>query len=146
MPFFRHMFARGRILVPADGWFEWTGDKGDKQPWYVRLRSQRPLFLAAITNWIPYAVQDKEVGLVILTTVADGGLVDVHDRRPVVFEGKDARLWMDNTLPAQQAEALARTRSVPPESFEWFKVSRDVNKTTINEPHLIDPLPLRQPE
>src|SRR5690606_26637247 len=24
-----------RIIVPADGWYEWTGPKGDKQPWYI---------------------------------------------------------------------------------------------------------------
>jgi hypothetical protein len=31
--YFRHMWRKGRVIVPADGWYEWTGGKGHKQPW-----------------------------------------------------------------------------------------------------------------
>ena len=137
-PYFRHMFRQGRAIVPADGWYEWTGDKGRKQPWYIRLKTDRPMLLAAITNFRPFTDQDKQVGMVIVTAAADGGMVDVHDRRPVVLAPEDARLWMDNTLPAEQADMLARNRSLPPESFEWYRVSTDVNNARHNEAYLIE--------
>jgi putative SOS response-associated peptidase YedK len=139
-PFFRHMFAKGRVLIPADGWYEWTGPKGDKQPWYIRLKSNRPMFLAGITNWIPFTVQDKETGVVIITAEAEGSLVDIHSRKPVAFEPKDARLWMDNTLPVEQADWLARHRTLPADAFEWYRISRDVNNAKNNERQLIEAL------
>lgn len=140
-PFFRHMFREGRVIVPADGWFEWTGEKGHKQPWYVRLKSDRPMFLAAISNFRPYKNQEgKQVGVVIVTAPADSGLIDVHDRRPVVLKPEDAQLWMDNTLPAEQADMLARQRAVPAEEFEWYRVSTDVNKVGKNEEYFIEPV------
>jgi putative SOS response-associated peptidase YedK len=32
--YFRHMWREGRVIVPADGWYEWTGEEGRKQPWH----------------------------------------------------------------------------------------------------------------
>jgi putative SOS response-associated peptidase YedK len=31
-PMFREAFKRRRCIIPASGFFEWTGEKGDKQP------------------------------------------------------------------------------------------------------------------
>jgi putative SOS response-associated peptidase YedK len=34
-PAFRAAFARRRCVIPADGFYEWTGTKGDKRPvWF----------------------------------------------------------------------------------------------------------------
>jgi putative SOS response-associated peptidase YedK len=139
-PYFRSLFKSGRAIVPADGWYEWTGAAGKKQPWYIRLKNDRPMFLAAITSFRP----DKELregdGFVIVTAAANGGMVDVHDRRPVVFAQEDAALWMDNDLPAEQAEQLARSVSLGPDAFEWYPVSKDVNKVGNNGAYLIEPV------
>jgi putative SOS response-associated peptidase YedK len=137
--YFRHMWRQGRVIVPADGWYEWTGEKGHKQPWYIRLKTDRPMFMAAITNFMPYKEGPPGSGFVIVTAAAEAGMVDVHDRRPVVFAPEDARLWMDNTLGADQAEHLARNVSLPPEAFEWYKVSTDANNAKNNDVHLIEP-------
>ncbi|WP_291771432.1 SOS response-associated peptidase family protein [Castellaniella sp.] len=40
-PFWKPLLAR-RVIVPADGWYEWTGDKGDKQPWYISPKDGAP--------------------------------------------------------------------------------------------------------
>lgn len=138
-PFYRELWRNGRIIVPADGWFEWTGEKGRKQPWYIRLKSDRPMFLAALTDWQPYKVTPPESGFVIVTASSDGGMVDVHDRRPVVLPPEDARRWIDNTLPGEHAEMLARERSRPVDAFEWYRVSAAVNKGKADAPFLIEP-------
>lgn len=139
-PFYRALWRAGRVIVPADGWFEWTSEKGRKLPWYIRLKIDRPMFLAAITDWRPHVPPAPESGFVIVTAASDGGMVDVHDRRPVVLAPDDARLWVDNSLPPEQAEMLARSRCLPTEAFEWFRVSTDVNKVGNNAPHLIEPV------
>jgi len=38
------MWKSGRAIVPADGWYEWTGEAGKKQPWHIRLKTRRPMF------------------------------------------------------------------------------------------------------
>ncbi|RJF97355.1 SOS response-associated peptidase [Noviherbaspirillum saxi] len=139
-PYFRPLWKSGRAIVPADGWYEWTGEKGHKQPWYIRLKKDRPMFLAAITGYRPDKEPGENTGFVIVTAAAEGGLVDVHDRRPVVFSAEDAEMWMDHSLPPDQAEQLARAMALPPETFEWYRVSTDVNRVGNNDPHLILPI------
>jgi len=138
--YFRHMWLHGRVLVPADGWYEWTGKAGHKQPWYIRRKSDEPMFLAAITNVRPDRENPEGSGFVIVTAAADAGMVDIHDRRPVVLGSEDARLWMDPHLPAEQAEHLARSMAVPAEDFTWYAVSKDVNRVGNSGPQLIEPI------
>src|SRR3954454_8160497 len=40
-PWFRDAFRRRRCLIPADGFYEWTGPKGRKQPFHFRLKGGR---------------------------------------------------------------------------------------------------------
>lgn len=51
-PFWRPLLPR-RIIVPADGWYEWTGDKGDRQPWYINPKDGAPILMAGMTAWQP---------------------------------------------------------------------------------------------
>jgi putative SOS response-associated peptidase YedK len=140
--YFRHMWLRGRTLVPADGWYEWTGKAGQKQPWYIRRKTDEPLFLAAITNVRPDRENPEGSGFVIVTAAADAGMVDIHDRRPVVLAPDDARLWLDPDLPAEQAEHLARSMAVPADEFSWHPVSKAVNRVGSSDPRLILPVDL----
>lgn len=138
--FFRALWKSGRAIVPANGWYEWTGEPRHKQPWYIHLKTDEPMFLAAITSYRLGKEEHEGTGFVIVTAAAEGGMVDVHDRHPVVFSAEDAALWMDSSLPAQQAEHLARAMSLPPESFAWHAVSSDVNKVGNNHPGLVEPV------
>ena len=138
--YFRHMWLRGRVLVPADGWYEWTGKAGHKQPWYIHRKTDEPLFLAAISNVRPDRENPEGSGFVIVTAAADAGMVDIHDRRPVVLAPEDACLWMDPDLPAEQAEHLARSMAVPAEEFTWHAVSKAVNRVGKSDPQLIVPV------
>lgn len=137
-PYYRGLMRTGRVILPVDGWYEWTGEKGHKQPWYIRLKTDKPLFLAAITNWRPYTQNPEGAGFVIVTAEAEGGMVDVHDRSPVVLAPEAARLWMDHSFSADQAEQLARGRSLAADAFEWYRISPEVNKAGNNECHLIE--------
>jgi len=51
--YFRHMFREGRVVVPSDGWFEWTVENGKKQPWFVSRKTNEPIFMAGQTNFRP---------------------------------------------------------------------------------------------
>ena len=41
-PSFREALKKRRCLIPADGFYEWRGQKGDKQPMFITLPDQAP--------------------------------------------------------------------------------------------------------
>jgi putative SOS response-associated peptidase YedK len=92
--YFRHMFREGRVIVPSGGWYEWSVEGGKKQPWYITRRTGQPIFMAGLSNfkpWDPHTpAQTVETGFVIVTEDCEGGMVDIHDRRPVVLAPEDA--------------------------------------------------------
>ena len=139
-PYYRSLMKHGRIIVPANGWYEWVGEKGSKQPWHIRAKSGEPLLFAALTNHFPDKPDPEGAGFIIATDDAAGGMIDVHDRRPIALTPEDARLWMDLATPYEQAEQIARTTTVREDFFEWYPVSKDVNRAGNNTPDLIEPL------
>lgn len=135
--YYRPLMKSGRVIVPADGWYEWTGKAGAKQPWYIKAKTDAPLFFAALTNHHPDTEDHEGAGFVIVTDDSAGGMVDVHDRRPVTLTAADARLWMDPAIPFDQAAEIART-AIAEDYFEWFTVSTAVNRPGRQDAELIE--------
>ncbi|KPC12575.1 Uncharacterized protein AC506_4498 [Pseudomonas syringae pv. maculicola str. M6] len=54
----------------------------------------------------------------IITSASDAGMVDIHDRRPVVLTAEDARAWLDSETTPQKAEALAKEHYRIVDDFE----------------------------
>ena len=86
--------------------------------------------------------QTVELGFVIVTQDSIGGMVDMHDRRPVVLGPADAWRWMDKEMPVEEAAHIAQSRSSPTEEFRWWRVSRNVNRSdpSDNGQHLLEPI------
>ncbi|HHM4317046.1 TPA: SOS response-associated peptidase family protein, partial [Pseudomonas aeruginosa] len=78
-------------------------------------------------------------GFVIITADAEGGMVDIHDRRPVVLSSELAREWLDPATPPERAEQIVLNQGEPSESFTWYPVSRDVGNVRNQGPQLIEP-------
>jgi len=138
--YWSRLLKNGRGVVPAEGWYEWTGEKGHKQPWHIHRKDHAPLFLLALANFGPFEENRAEAGFVLVTDDASGGMLDIHDRRPVVMNAEDAALWLSPTLTPQQALELARHAAVPAEDFEWHKVSKKVNNASADGPQIALPI------
>jgi len=138
--YWRGLLKKGRAIVPAEGWYEWTGEKGHKQPWHIHRRDRAPLFMLALANFGSFTENRAEAGFVIVTDAAGEGMLDIHDRRPVVVEAADAELWLDPDLSPEQALELARRAALPPEAFEWYKVTPAVNRAGSQDPQMAMPL------
>src|ERR1700731_4321909 len=79
---FRDAFQKRRCVVPADGFFEWTGPKTARQPtWFHREDNQLLLFAGLYESWPPKPNQ-WETTFTILTTDANALTRQYHDRRP----------------------------------------------------------------
>ena len=99
----------GRAVIPADGWYEWTGEKRKKQPWRIRNADGALLFFAAITDvWeAPGGRQVPQVAAVTCEPSAD--VRDIHHRMGVLLAPDDVETW----LTGSEAEAQALMRPYP---------------------------------
>ncbi|WP_375136131.1 SOS response-associated peptidase family protein [Nitrosospira sp. Nsp2] len=53
----------------------------------------------------------------MVTEVSGAGMVDIHNRRPVVLTPEDVWRWMNSETPVEEAARIARTRSIPTQEF-----------------------------
>ena len=127
--FFKQLWPNGRALVPSEGWYEWVKDPDDpkrKQPYFIRLKSQKPMFFGALAQVHPGLDPHDGDGFVIITAASDQGMLDIHDRKPLVLTADHAREWLDPNLTPAQAEEIARTCCQPTDDFEWYTVNKAV--------------------
>ena len=141
--FFRDIWKTGRAIVPADGWYEWKKDEANpklKQPYYITLRSDEPMFFAALGQFQRGGALEPrdDDGFVIITASSDVGMIDIHDRRPVVLSQECARHWMDQELSPDEAEEIVLEHSLAVDEFDWYPVDRAVGNVRNEGPHLIE--------
>lgn len=139
--FFKAIWADGRCLIPADGWYEWVKDPVDpkqKQPYYIHRKDGEPMYIAGIGQFRRDGSEPLEGdGFVIITADSDQGMVDIHDRRPVVLAPETAANWLDPELPAVEAEEIIHQHGEPVDAFEWYPVGREVGNVRNEGFHLI---------
>ena len=143
--FFKELWPNGRAVAPANGWFEWVKDPLDpkkKQPYFIRLKSQAPMFFAALAQVKPGPGLEANEGdgFVIITAASDSGMVDIHDRRPLVLAPEHAREWIDPNTSSERARIIALEYCRPVEEFHWYPVGKDVGNVRNQGARLVEPL------
>ncbi|MDY1292296.1 SOS response-associated peptidase [Pseudomonas aeruginosa] len=130
-----------RALTPVSGWFEWVdGGEGRKQPFHIQHADCSPILCAAIGQFPGLDdEQDERHGFVIITADSAGGMVDIHDRRPVVLSPDLAREWLDPATPPERAEQIVLLDGEPSEAFTWYAVDPAVGNVRNQGAHLIEP-------
>lgn len=136
--FFRAIWPH-RAIVPIDNWFEWVDEQDStRQPWLIRRQDQAPIFCAAISQFTARGESRGDDGFVILTADSAGGMLDIHDRRPIVLSPELAREWLDPATPKERAEQMALCQGTPSDVFEWYKVGKAVGNARNQDASLIN--------
>jgi len=139
-PMFRDSLARGRCLVPADGFYEWSAVPGQKrkQPYYVRLTGGGLFAFAGL--WAPAPAESgAPATCAIITTVPNDLLAPIHDRMPAILDGDAEDRWLDRRL-VDSAELLCCLGPFPADRLEAYPVSALVSSAVNEGPELIEPL------
>jgi putative SOS response-associated peptidase YedK len=132
-PAFRDAVRERRCLVPADGFYEWQGDRGARTPFVIRPRAGGMIAFAGV--WQDWGRGAGGVSTcAIVTCPANGVLAPIHDRMPVIVARADFGLWLgeagtgaarlmaparDDLLAAAPADAATRAileRRNPPQA------------------------------
>lgn len=132
-PSFRAAIKKRRCLIPADGFYEWTGEKGSKQPFFIRLKEGPVFAFAGLWEaWRPKDGPDDEPWLTsctIITTEPNELMAPLHNRMPVILEPEDEALWLDHEAPLP--EALKLLRPYVAVDMEAWPVSTAVNNVRV---------------
>src|SRR5262249_40641258 len=131
---YRPVLARGRCLIPADGFYEWQ--KPFKQAFFFRLRDDEPFVFAGLCDeW------ERPDGTVlktftIITTSPNELVATVNERMPAILPREQIDAWLDgDTLIAT---VLGMLRPFPAERMEALPVRPLVNSVKNNGPRLIE--------
>lgn len=102
-PVFRRAWSKGRCILPASGYYEWTGDKSAKRPWFIGLRQNAPVFFFA---GLYAARADGSGTCAILTREAAPELRHLHPRMPVMLKGDELLPWLSGAIGEDKAGQL----------------------------------------
>jgi len=136
-PLFGPAFARSRVLVPADGFFEWTREGGRKRAVYFQQEGGLPFAFAGIAVSSPSIAELGEPGAVILTTEASESVRSVHDRMPLLVRPPDFDTWLDTGANPRDAQAVIEAGR----ETRWtsFTVGPQVNNVRNDGPECVRP-------
>ncbi len=139
-PSFRSAYRYRRCLVPTDGFYEWTGKPGAKQPHLIRLKTHDLFALAGLwETWLGADGSELD-SMVILTTAANGDLQHIHERMPVIIEPADHELWLDGSGSPAATEAAGKLlRPYREGLLEAMAVNRKLNDARLEGPELQAP-------
>lgn len=96
-PMFRDAFKRRRCIVPASGFFEWTGEKGDKTPHYLTAADGALLAFAGLWERWTSPEGEQIVSCTMVVRDANEWTLKYHDRMPSMLPPADFDKWLDGT-------------------------------------------------
>jgi putative SOS response-associated peptidase YedK len=108
-PTYRAGMRYRRCLVPADGYYEWTGPKGARQPYLVQPAQPGPIVFAGIwDHWLGADGSEME-SMAILTVAANDDVSALSERMPAILKPEQFTSWLDcRGCPADEAAAFLR--------------------------------------
>ena len=136
-PAYRAAFRHRRCLVVADGFYEWQRTGGRKQPYFIRMRDDRPFAFAGLWESWHGPEEGPLESCTLLTTEPNELLEPIHNRMPVILAADDYRQWLDPTIQKPEAVAML-LRPLPAEGMTSYPVTTYVNSPTRDDARCIE--------
>lgn len=137
-PSFRNAFKKRRCLIPADGFYEWTGESGQKQPVYITLPDGDPFGFAGLWEvWDDRGKAEEPLyTCTIITTDASPSVKDIHHRMPVILKPEAFKDWINVDTPVDTLKEIISTRTH--KDLVFRPVSKAINSIRNNSADLIE--------
>ncbi|MBC8083663.1 MAG: SOS response-associated peptidase [Hymenobacter sp.] len=137
-PSFRQLLQRRRCLVPADSFYEWQVTAQGKVPHRILLRTEEPFAFAGLWDeWLDKASGEVRPTFTIVTTEPNELMRPLHNRMPVLLQGRAAELaWLDDAVSAAAHQALLRP--YPAELMRAYAVTSRVNSPAHNDADVLE--------
>ncbi|MBM4363542.1 MAG: SOS response-associated peptidase [Deltaproteobacteria bacterium] len=144
-PAYRAAFRSRRCAVPIDGFYEWRGPRGAREPVRFHARDERVLWLAGLyEDWTSPETGEVTLSFSVLTTEANAVVRPVHDRMPVLLDLDGLPTWLD--VEARNDAALRALMVPAPDAcLVMTPASCRVGSVRDDDPSLLEPDPERAP-
>lgn len=128
-----------RCLVPANGFYELTGDGNDKRAYYIRF-SDMPVFaLAGIYSSWEDTSGARHGTYSVVTAGVGRGLVPGSNRVPIIIHPDDEARWLDESI-VDATPLYDMMRPYKADMLQITEVSDGIYSTKLDRPDLIAPL------
>ena len=89
-PTFRPAWKNGRCLLPMRGYYEWSGEKGDRQPSFIQSAGNEELLFCAglASRW------NDLLTVTMMTRAANESVKGIHHRMPVILNTDERDIWL----------------------------------------------------
>jgi putative SOS response-associated peptidase YedK len=139
---FREAFRERRIIIPADGFYEWRKTKtGARQPHYFTRADGDPMAFAGLAErWRPKDAPRDTPYLRSCTMITAPGGADmegIHDRMPVILDPATFDVWLDPTNEDSE-ELRALLRPPPGGTVVHHLIGPRIGNVRNNDPSLIE--------
>lgn len=138
-PSFRGAMRHRRCLVPASGFYEWTGPKGGRRPHLIRPRAGGLMALAGLWEHWQGADGGEIETMAILTVAANGTMSALHDRMPAILGREHFEAWLD-CASGSSIEAADLLLPAPDELLEIVAVTPKLNSSLYDGPVMEEPM------
>lgn len=138
-PAFKHLLRRKRCLVPADGYYEWQRENGQKRPYRIVLPSRKLFGFAGL--WDEWSGGDEEPlrSFTIITADAAPNIRSIHQRMPFIITPEQEKEWLNPDLSGKDINDFL-SGFKPLDSLELYPVSKLVNSVSNDTPECIEAL------
>jgi len=138
-PSFRNAFKKRRCLIPVNGYYEWKGDKGNKQPYFITPTTGVLFGFAGLwERWTDKEAPDSSPfdSCTIVTTAASIAIEHIHTRMPLILDPRYYDAWLNPELE-DVGELRRILQSGAVQEMTYYPVSKAVNPVKNNGPELI---------
>jgi putative SOS response-associated peptidase YedK len=133
---FRSAFENRHALVVADGFYEWQGERGGKQPYRLAMENRSLFTMAGIwSRW--KGDGERRTTVAIITTAANDVVAPIHDRMPVILDEDDESTWLE---PDSLESATNLLEPYQGNDLVADPISTIVNDPANDSPAVIDPI------
>ncbi len=133
-PAFRAALKQRRCLIPANGFYEWFGKAGRKQPYFFHLPSGEPFAFAGLYEIGENKEAAPEAGpyksCTIITTDASDSVKDIHNRMPLILKPESYDAWLNpiNEGAFQDRRAVENRVREGTKTLSGFQAGQSVRK------------------
>ena len=137
-PAFKEAIRRRRCLIPADGFYEWKGRKGTKQPYRIFAPTDNLIAFAGLWDAWHGAGKKNIESFTIITTASGNKMSSLHHRMPVMLESTHFDNWLAPTSGLNDVLRLLQTAT--DKMVDYYPVSKKLNSPLFDNSECIVPI------
>lgn len=134
---FKPLIKDQRCIIIADGYYEWQGEKGNKQPYYIYKPDKGFMSMAGL--WSRWKSNQNETvySYTVITTEPAENINHIHNRMPAILNQNNVDDWLNSESSLEIALDLLK----PYAGLQYHPISKYVNSVGNNSPKCIQKMP-----